>query len=134
MLILSTTQSNKVVVTLREKSTLITPYYTWEIVNQNSFDTTIFSPDNFSVSPYYDAFTISIGTPSSLTSSVVLDLVPGEYHYTVYEMNTQYDLNIQNAVDEVEIGLFIVDGTYSLSDIVTFTQSNNDTIRVFNSL
>jgi hypothetical protein len=134
MLILSTTQSNKVVVTLREKSTLITPYYTWQIVNQNSFDTTIFSPENFTTSPYYDAFTISIGTPSSLTSSVTLDLVPGEYHYKVYEMNTQYDLNIQNAVDYVEIGLFIVDGTFSISDIIAFTQSNDDTIRVFNSL
>ena len=134
MLILSTTQSNKVVVTLREKSTLITPYYTWEIVNQDSFDRTIFAPDNFTLSPYYDAFTMSIGTPSSLTSSVVLDLVPGEYHYVVYEMTSEYDLDILNAIDVVENGLFIVDGTYSINDIVSFTQSNNNTIRVFNNL
>lgn len=134
MIVLSTTQSNKVVVTLREKSTLITPYYTWEIQNQNSLDTYVFSADNFSLSPYYDAFTISIGTSSSLTSSVTLDLVPGEYHYTVYESATQWSLNITSTSSVVEVGLLFVLATFSLIDIVSFTESNDDTIRVFNEL
>jgi hypothetical protein len=134
MIVLSTTQSNKVVVTLREKSTLITPYYTWEVQNQNSLDTYVFSPDNFSLSPYYDAFTISIGTPSSLTSSVTLNLVPGEYHYTVYESANQWDLVITPTSSVVELGLLFVLATFSLNDIVSFTESNDDTIRVFNEL
>lgn len=134
MILLSPTQSNKVVVTLKEKSTLINPFYTWEIQNQNSFETIVFSADNFTLSPYYDAFTISIGTPSALTSSVTLDLVPGEYHYNVWEMDTPYNLNIASASALVEVGLLIVAGTFSINQIVSFTESNDDTIRVFNEL
>lgn len=134
MIVLSPTQSNKVVVTLKEKSTLLSPFYTWEIENQNSFDKIYICPDNFTLSPYYDAFTISVGTPSTFTSSVTIDLVPGEYHYKVYETTNQYDLGLTSSVKEVEVGLLFVSGTFSLNDIISFTESNDDVIRVFNEL
>jgi hypothetical protein len=134
MIVLSPTSSNKVIVTLKEFSFLTQSYYTFELVNQNSYDGFIFSPDNNSLSPYYDSFTVSIGTAVSLTGSVVLNLESGEYHYSVHEMATQYDLDLNNSVGVVEVGLLMVASTYSLNDIKSFTESNYDTIRVFNEL
>lgn len=121
------------IATLREKSSnLINHYYTWKIVNKNSFDEYIFSADNNTTSNYYDSFTISIGTPMTLTSSIVLDAVAGQYDYFVYEMNTNYDLNLNNSLGLVEMGILIISGTDS--SIISFTESNDDTIRVFNEL
>jgi hypothetical protein len=133
MIHLSVTQSSEVIATLREKaSNLVNPYYTWKIVNKNSFDEYIFSADNNTTSVYYDSFTLSVGTPSSLTSSVTIDAVAGQYDYFVYEMNNNYDLDLNNSLGLVEMGIMMINGTYS--DIISFTESNYDTIRVFNEL
>ena len=121
------------IATLREKaSNLVNPYYTWKLVNKNSFDEYIFSADNNTSSNYYDSFTVSIGLPVALTSSVVIDAVPGQYDYFVYEMNTNYDLNINNSLGLVEMGMLMIIGTDS--SVISFTESNDDTIRVFNEL
>lgn len=117
--------------TLGEKSTSNNPYYTWKISNRNSFDEYIFAPDNNSTSNYYDSFTISIGTPSVSTASVVINAVPGEYHYEIYESLTQYNLDI-TGLGMVESGLLIIQATFSTPN--AFTESNSDTIRVFNEL
>jgi len=122
-----------VIATLREKSSnIVNPYYTWKIVNKNSFDEYIFSADNNSQSPYYDSFTMSVGTPSSLTSSVVIYADAGQYDYFVYEMNTNWDLDLNSSLGLVEMGIMIISGTDSSP--VSFTESNYDTIRVFNEL
>ena len=120
---------------MKEKSTINTPYYTFKIVNKDSFNEFIFAPTNNSTSNYYDSFTISIGTSSSATSSVVIDAVAGQYDYFTYEMNTEYDLDLNNSLGLVESGILLINGTYSsLSTITSFTESNDDTIRVFNEL
>lgn len=133
MIYLSVTQSSEVIATLREKaSNLVNPYYTWKIVNKNSFDEYIFSADNNTLSNYYDSFTVSIGTTIALTSSVTIDAVAGQYDYFVYEMNTNYDLDLNNSLGLVEMGILMISGTDS--SIISFTESNYDTIRVFNEL
>lgn len=129
MIWISTTQSSKVVVTLREKATLPNPYYTWLITNRDSLEQTIFAPENFTPSPYYDAFTISVGTPSFATgSNVILDIVQGQYDYKVFETGTEYSLSMTGSV--VEIGILQVTGT--ATSIQQFTQSDDDTIKIFN--
>jgi hypothetical protein len=121
-----------VVLTLSEKvSNPINPYYTWTLSNRDTLVTTIISPDNFSTSPYYDSFTLSIGTAVSLTSSVVMNLTAGEYHYSVYEMTTEYDLNIQNAIGLVETGLLMITGTST--PFVSFTASEGFTFTAFDN-
>jgi hypothetical protein len=120
-----------VVVTLREKSNLINPYYTWRLINKNSFDEWIISPDNNSTSNYYDAFTISIGVNFNPTSSVIIDAVQGQYDYFIYEMNTEYDLDLLNSLGLMESGILEIIGT--APSIISFTGSN-DTIKVFNEL
>jgi hypothetical protein len=132
MIYLSTTQSQSVVLTLSEKvSNPINPYYTWTLSNRDTLVTTTISPDNFSTSPYYDSFTLSIGTAVSLTSSVVMNLTAGEYHYSVYEMTTEYDLNIQNAIGLVETGLLMITGTST--PFVSFTASEGFTFTAFDN-
>ena len=51
-------------------------YYTFKIISCDSFKEYIFSPSNFSQSPYYDAFTVSVGTVSSPTGSFVFNAEP----------------------------------------------------------
>lgn len=131
MLYLSTTQSKSIVATLKEKSTLLTPFYTWRILNRDSQVETIFAPENFSMSPYYDAFTVSIGTPSQATgSNVYIDVVQGQYDYFVYQTPTEYSLSMTDSV--VETGILQILGTGV--NIAQFTQSDDDTIKIFNYL
>lgn len=132
MIYLSTTQSSNVIVTCRENASNASPYYTWKIINRDSYNQYIFSPDNLSTSLYYDEFQINIGTSTSLTSSVVLDCVQGEYDYFIYETITQYELNLNNSIGLMESGILHILGTSS--QIISFTQSDADVVKVFNEL
>lgn len=133
MIVISTTQSNEMVLTLGDIKTINEPYYTFKLVNKTNFDEYIFSPDNNSTSPYYDAFTLSVGTISTLTgSNVTLNLNTGEYNYFVYEKSTPYDLLITTSDRVVEVGIMNVEGTQS--DFISFTASDDDTIISFNEL
>ena len=132
MIYLSTIQPKEVYLTLREKATITgtaTPYYTWQIQNRDSLEWTIFSPENFSSSPYYDAFTISIGTPSSLTGSTVqLYIEQGQYDYVITQTGVEYNLSITGSV--VETGILQITGTST--PISQFTQSDTNTNKIFN--
>jgi hypothetical protein len=103
------------------------------LYNKDSHQEYIFSVEDHTNSPYYDAFTISVGTPSNATgSSVTINAPAGTYNYFVYQMTNPYDLNINNALVEVEVGILTINGTSSA--IISFTQSDDDVIRVFNGL
>lgn len=123
MLILSPTQSNVVNVTLYENSTnLVNPYFTWKIKNKQSLEETIFfQTDSSDVPWYYNSFTLSISTTPGLTAGII-NVKSGEYQYFVYQMNNPYDLNLNNAVKEVENGILVVTATYS--QLQTYTQSS----------
>ena len=134
MINLSATQSVEVIATLKEKSpNLLTTNYTWRLYNKDSHQEYVFSVEDHTNSPYYDAFTISVGTPSNATgSSVRINAPAGTYNYFVYQMTNPYDLNINNALAEVENGILTINGTSS--PVISFTQSDDDVIRVFNEL
>lgn len=132
MIYLSTAQPKDVYLTLREKATITgtaTPYYTWQIQSRDSLEFTTFAPENFSQSPYYDAFTISIGTPSSLTgSNVQLNIPQGQYDYTIRQTGTEYNLSLTGSI--VETGILQIIGTSTT--INQFTQSDTNTTKIFN--
>lgn len=147
MIYLSTTAPKKVVLQSNKDMTpnnsaqdLATNYYTFKIKSTDSFDEYVFSPENFSNSPYYDAFTISVGTTSvSMTGSVVIDAASGQYNFEIYKMPTIYNLNIASASYMTEAGILqIVGEGFSFSDPIVvpdaFTASDADTIRVFTEL
>lgn len=149
MIYISTTQSSRVVLTLAEHTPFRDPYihpdyaptefYTWKITNRDTFEEVIFSPDDFSDSPYYDAFTISVGPTVSLTSSVVLDIRPGQYDFAVYQMPTNHNLDLTQANFLAESGILQVVGpdfsyVHPQLDPISFTGSDADTIKAFNEL
>jgi hypothetical protein len=99
----------------------------------------VFSPDDFSDSPYYDAFTISVGPTVSLTSSVVINARPGQYDFQVYQMPNQHNLDLGQANFLAESGILQVVGpdfsyVHPQLDPVSFTASDSDTIKAFNEL
>lgn len=138
MIYLSTTQSSEVVATLKEKSpNLLTSNYTWVITNRDTFNSYTFSAQNWgaSYSNYYDAFTVSVGLPQSLTgSNVKINAPEGQYDYMVYQTTNLYDLSLTTSLGVVETGILQILGTNSDYTQSVFTASNNDTIIVFNGL
>lgn len=145
MIYLSTTEPSKVV--LQSNRSVINPtnqdlttsYYTFRITSTDSFNQYVFSPENFSNSPYYDAFTISVGTTSvSMTGSVIIPAASGQYNFEVYKMPTIYNLNIGSASYMTEAGILQIVGDFSFSNPIVvpdaFTGSDADTIRVFTEL
>lgn len=146
MIYLSTTtpskvilQSNKDQTTTSSAQDLLTNYYTFQITSCDSFEQYIFSPYNFSQSPYYDAFTVSVGNTVSATgSAVMIDAEAGQYNFSVYKMPTEYNLNIASASYLTEQGILQITGPgFNLeggNGGIAFTQSDADTIKVFTEL
>jgi hypothetical protein len=104
---------NVVTTTLYEKSTLIQPYYTWQLVRKGSFDEVVFYQNDSSYAPFYwNSFTISVGTFSGLTQGQIV-INPGEWTYNVWEMTIPYNLSFTQSTNLVETGILIVSGTYT---------------------
>ncbi len=128
------TVTASVVTTLYERSSnLVNPYYTWEIINSNTLETTVFYADDVSTAPwYYNTFNLTISTTMSGPTAGIVNAVSGQYTYNIYEMANQYDLDINNAINFVETGIMYIVPTYSA--YATYTQSDNATIVVYNNL
>lgn len=115
----------------------MTSNYTWVITNRDTFNSYTFSAQNWgaSYSNYYDAFTVSVGLPQSLTgSNVKINAPEGQYDYMVYQTTNLYDLSLTTSLGVVETGILQILGTNSDYTQSVFTASNNDTIIVFNGL
>lgn len=103
--------ANRVDVTLWENSTnLVNPYFTWKLFDKKSFMEYVFYADDFSQAPYYyNSFTVSVGVGSATAGFV--NITPGEFTYTVYQMAAPYNLNISAAIGEVETGILVYGAT-----------------------
>lgn len=108
MLYLSATQSQALIVTLRDGLTIY-ENYTWKIRNSMTNEETIFTQDNSSSSPYYQSFTLSVSSPQGLTSGVV-DIEPGQYQYFIYGSETPYNLDVDD-LEMLETGILNVVGS-----------------------
>ncbi len=123
--------TSSVILRLTKVATILNPYYTFQIVDQQSKEVIVFTADNTSQVPLiYDEFLLSSTTASSGLTSGVINVDKGVYTYNMYETEYQYNLDLASA-SFLRSGEFVVDGsndfTYS-----TFTYSNNETISVFN--
>lgn len=132
MLYLNITQPTRLNTTFWENSTnLVNPYFTWKITNKQSLAETIFYADDFSQVPwYYNSFTVSVSSTPGLTAGII-NITPGEYTYQVYQMANPYDLNLSNAIKEVETGILILSATYTPQ--ASFTQSSG-TVSVWTNM
>jgi len=122
---------SQVCVTLDEQSTLLNPYYVWQIEDADTNRIYYFTNDDISPAPYnYNLFSFSVvpGATYGATQGII-PATPGQYIYTVYESQFQYNLNIGSASDIVELGVMNISGTYS--SIASFTGSNSNIIPTF---
>lgn len=147
MIYLSTTAPTKVILQANKQvlpviqGDIFTNYYTFKITSCDTFKEYVFSPQNFSQSPYYDAFTVSVGNTVSMTgSSVMINAETGQYNFSVYKMPTEYNLNVNAASYMTEQGIIQITGpdsfNWSAPNYPTdvFTQSDADTIKAFTEL
>jgi len=122
--------TSSAILRLTKVATILNPYFTFELIDQQTRDTIIFTADNVSPIPLiYDEFILTSTTQSAGLTQGVLNVIKGVYTYNIYETQYQYNLNLGSA-SFLRTGELIVDGsndfTYS-----TFTQSIN-TVKVFN--
>ncbi len=104
---------------LRQNTHYPNPYYVWTLQRSASGQMYVFCADNFSNSPYYDAFTVS-----NLSGSATAGYIPlqgGQYTYRVYEKQVPYDLSIGSTNSMVGTGIFRIGLTYS--EIISYTGS-----------
>jgi len=119
MIYLTSNTQSTVTVTLQENAISVNPYYAWNIVNIETNASIVFCADDYSPYPCnYNQFTFSVvsiasnGTATGSTNGTIYANA-GVYNYAVFEMNTQYDLNLNNSVGIVEKGLLTITGTYT---------------------
>ncbi len=121
--------TSSVILRLTKVATILDPYFTFELIDQQTRETIVFTADNISPIPLiYDEFILTSTTQSPGLTQGVLNVEKGVYTYNVYETQFQYNLNLGSA-SFLRTGELVVDGsndfTYS-----TFTQSIN-TVSVF---
>lgn len=122
--------TSSVILRLTKVATILNPYYTFEIINQQSKEVTIFTADNQSQVPLvYDEFEFASTTGAPGLTQGIIDNLPGVYTYNVYETEFQYNLNLASA-SFIRSGELVIsdtnDFTYSF-----FTQSDDDVTPVF---
>lgn len=113
MLYISSTMSTTVNVTLYEKtSNLVDPHYTWRIVNSGTNQETVFTAFNYSGSPYYQSFTLSVSSTPGLTNGT-FNVQPGQYVYQIYETQTPDVLILVGDEPLIETGILNIVGPES---------------------
>jgi hypothetical protein len=130
MIHLSYGASNSVILRLTKVATILDPYYTFEVINQQSKEVVIFTSDNISPIPLiYDEFNLVSTTQSVGLTQGTIDNLPGVYTYNIYETQYQYNLDLASA-SFLRSGELVISGpndfTYN-----SFTQSDNNTTSVF---
>lgn len=122
--------TSSVILRLTKVATILDPYFTFEIINQQSKDSIVFTADNISPIPLiYDEFTLISTTQSPGLTQGMIDNLPGVYTYNIYETQYQYNLDLASA-SFLRSGELVISGpndfTYN-----SFTQSDDDTTSVF---
>lgn len=116
-----------IAIQLRDQAVLLYPYYVWNIQSKATKLSYNYQADNYSGSPYFDAFTFS-----NLAGSPTAGYIPlpgGEYEFNVYEKDTPYDLTIGITNSLVGNGILIIGGTYTSVDM--YTQSSSQQIYTY---
>ena len=133
MLYISSTQSSVIVVTLSElTSNLVSPNWTWKLINSHTNKITYFCQDNSSTSCYYQSFTVSVSATTSGATQGVLDVEPGQYVYEVYETTLPYQLILTGDEPLIETGILNVSGTES--NLTQYTSETPGYIKTYDRI
>jgi len=136
MILLQTGQTNTVELSLKEKSTLATPYYLFRFINDSSNQSTYFvSSDVSSFPERFNKFYITLsGTSSNLSAGTLVNLLQlGYSQYEVYEQTAQYNFNLTGTTSMVESGKVYVSGLTSsnVTNAINYTANTNTTKVVY---
>lgn len=122
--------TSSVILRLTKVATILDPYFTFEIVNQQTKEVTVFTANNQSQVPLvYDEFIFESTTGAPGLTQGIINNLPGLYTYNVYETQFQDNLNLASAS-------FLRSGELVISDpndfsYSSFTQSDASVISVF---
>lgn len=114
MILLHPTITNKVALTLSEATTLASPVYLFELINNQTFEKFYFiAQDTSSFTYRYNLFEIVVKTnPNPLEGEV--DLTIGEeYRCNIYEQLSTTNLDPANATGIVEVDILRYDLKYA---------------------
>ena len=123
---------NKVVVTLREFTTISNPFYLFEFVSDDTNDSKIFTGVDISTNVNrYNEFNIELTTSTEdLLNSIIKLPLKGFYTYNIYSQVSSTNLDLANITELVEVGKVYVDGT--VKPIVTTYEDGTDNKIVYN--
>lgn len=114
MILLHPTITNKVALTLSEATTLASPIYLFELINNQTFEKFYFIADDISPFTYrYNLFEIVVKTnPNPLNGEVNLT-IGEEYKYNIYEQLSTTNLDPTLSTGIVEVGILRYDLKYA---------------------
>lgn len=124
MIGMSASGTSVVIVTLYEKcKNLVNPYFTWKIKRKESLEEIIFYQTDVSPDPYYfNEFNLTVATSSIDLLNGLIPVYADEWNYTIYEMISPGDLNLNNSQGIVEVGILRVGATFSVLPSYDTTQ------------
>ncbi len=113
MLLITKNSNNSLVLTLREKATLTSPYYLFVFNNDiTNHSVTFTANDLSSYTQRYNKFLITETSGTNNLSSGVITLSPtGFWSYKIYEMSDGTNTSVSNVTSLVEEGKLLVEGT-----------------------
>jgi len=138
MIYIQKNTSNMVAITLSESVTLGNPFYIFEFQNEYNLlsNPITFSIEDISPSPNrYNLFNIIESTSGSTSGGTItgistdLNMVEGQYKYTIFESSTN-DLIITGKTI-LETGRLVVDDASSLYEDQIIPQQNNNNNNIY---
>lgn len=126
MILINKGQSNSVVLTLTERSTLVQPIYVFKFVNDITTEVIRFTADDISdAKERYNEFVIEENAVADVYNGIITLVDSGRYSYYIYEVANESPIDLEGETTLVEQGIVKVVGT----NPVTFTGFDaNDTI------
>jgi hypothetical protein len=126
MIRLNNNTINEVAVTVTELATLMTPFYLFELVSDDSNYSKIFTTENVSTcKSRYDLFNVTLtDSIEDLQNGVINLKTKGYYTYNIYEQVSQTNLDLANITSLVEVGKMYFNKE-SLPIINEYSNQNN---------
>ena len=132
MILLEQNTINKVVVTLREFTTISNPYYLFEFISDDTNEPLIFTTADISTNKTrYNEFNIELTTSTEdLLNGVVKMPLKGYYTYNIYSQVSATNLYLANITELVEVGKVYVNDT--IKPVKTTYNGEDNTKTVYN--
>lgn len=131
MIKLTQNSSNTVVLTLKETTTQVNPYYVFNIISDDSNTSKVFTSADISSNIIrYNEFVIELNSVEDLAAGVIDLPLKGFYKYEVYSTAVEFDLDLANATELVEVGKVYVEGSEQLTKVAY--SDGNDSKVVYN--